>query len=79
MFGKTDRDQLEHAVRLGLVFLTHNRVDFEKLAAFYAEERKEREGIIIATRRNAYELARRIARFLEMHKAGGIRSQVWYI
>ncbi len=79
MLGKTDREQLEHAISLKAVFLTHNRVDFEKLAAQFMEEGKEHFGIVLATRRNVYELARRAARFLEMHKLDHIKNQVWYI
>lgn len=52
MLGKTDREQLEHAIRLKAAFLTHNRVDFEKLAAQFIEEGKEHFGIVLATRRN---------------------------
>jgi hypothetical protein len=54
-------------------------VDFEKLAAQFMEEGKEHFGIVLATRRNVYELARRAARFLEMHKLDHIKKQVWYI
>ncbi len=79
MLGKTDREQLEHATRLKAAFLTHNRVDFEKLAAQFLAEGKEHFGIVLATRRNVYELARRAARFLEMHKPGGVKNGVWYI
>jgi hypothetical protein len=79
MLGKTDREQLEHAIKLSCAFLSHNRVDFEKLAVQLQYTGKEHDGIILATRRNVYELARRIARFLEMHKADGIKNQVWYV
>jgi hypothetical protein len=79
MLGKTDREQLEHAISLKAAFLTHNKVDFEKLAGQFLEERKEHFGVILATRRNVYELARRTARFLEMHKMDGIKNRVWYI
>jgi len=79
MLGKTDRTQLEHAIRLKAAFLTHNRVDFEKLAVQFMEEKKEHFGIVLATRRNVYELSRRAARFLEMHKLDSIKNQVWYI
>ena len=79
MLGKTDREQLEHATDLRAVFLTHNRVDFEKLAARFVDEGKEHFGIVLATRRNIYELARRTARFLEMHKQDGVKNRVWYI
>ncbi len=42
MLGKTDQDQLEHAVELQSAFLTHNRVDFEKLDVQYITSKKEK-------------------------------------
>ena len=79
MLGKTDREQLDHAIELKSIFLTHNRVHVEKLYAKLIEEGKEHYGIIIATRRNVYELARRVSRFLELHTAESIKYQLWYI
>lgn len=79
MLGRSDEEQLRHAGERGHVFLTHNRVHFERLHAQYLQEGKEHCGIIIATRRNVYELARRIARFLERNPASKLRSQVWYV
>jgi len=38
MLGKSDREQLEHAIKLQRVFVTHNRIDFEKLAIQLIEE-----------------------------------------
>lgn len=71
--------QLDHAIELKSTFLTHNRIHFEKLYANLIEEGKEHYGIIIATRRNVYELARRVSRFLELHTTESIRYQLWYI
>ncbi len=79
MLGKTDREQLDHAIELKSIFLTHNRVHVEKLYAKLIEEGKEHYGIIIAARRNVYELARRVSRFLELHTAESIKNQLWYI
>lgn len=79
MLGKTDIEQLNRAIELTSIFLTHNRVDFEKLAAKLIEEGREHYGIIIATRRNVYELTRRISRFLELHPANNTKNQLWYI
>lgn len=79
MLGKTDREQFEYASDLQAVFVTHNRIDFEKLATQYVQETKEHGGIIIATRRNVYELARRIARFLELHRLDNLKNQIWYV
>jgi hypothetical protein len=79
MLGKSDREQLEHAIELKSIFLTHNRVHVEKLYTKLIEEGKEHYDIIIATRRNVYELARRVSRFLELHTAESIKNQLWYI
>ncbi len=79
MIGKGDREQLEHAIKLKCAFLTHNRIHFEQLFNELVKEGKGHFGIIIATRRNVYELARRIANFLESRSAKDIKNQLWYI
>jgi hypothetical protein len=79
MLGKTDQEQLDHSIKLQCAFVTHNRVDFEKLAVQYMEKGKAHYGIILASRRNVYELSRRIARLLEIHKSDSIKSQMWYV
>jgi len=79
MRGKSDQEQLSHAIILQSALLTHNRVDFEKLAVQYIEEGKMHHGIILVTRRNVYELSRRIARFLEIHRSDSSKNQMWYI
>jgi hypothetical protein len=79
MLGKGDRAQLELAIKLRCAFLTHNRIHFEELSMRLNDEGKKHCGIIIATRRNIYELARRVARFLELQTAESIKNQVWYI
>ncbi|MBI3600031.1 MAG: DUF5615 family PIN-like protein [Nitrospinae bacterium] len=79
MLEKEDREQLEHAVKLKSIFLTHNRMHFEQLFNELVKEGKEHYGIITATRRNVYELARRISSFLERHSARDIKNQLWYI
>lgn len=79
MLAKSDREQLEHAIKLHCSFFTHNRVDFENLAKKFLEENIPHSGIILATRRNIYELARRTARFLESQTAETIKNRLWYI
>lgn len=79
MLGKSDEEQLEHAIKLKCTFFTHNRIHFEKLAVMFLEDNKEHYGIIMATRRNVYELARRIARLLELHNTEYINNQLWYV
>lgn len=79
MIGKEDREQLEHAIKLKCTFLTHNRIHFEQLFNELIKEGKEHYGIIISVRRNVYELARRIASFLDRQSAKSIKNQLWYI
>lgn len=79
MLEKEDREQLEHAIKLKSIFLTHNRVHFEQLFKEFIKKGKEHYGIIIAARRNVYEFARRIANFLERRSAKEIKNQLWYI
>lgn len=79
MIKKGDREQVEHAIKLKSIFLTHNRVHFEQLFNELLKEGKEHYGIITATRLNVYELARRISSFLEQHSVKDIKNQIWYI
>ena len=79
MLGKSDKEQLEHAIKLKCTFLTHNRIHFEKLATKFFEDNKEHYGIILANRRNIYEQARRIARLLELHNTEYIKNNLWYV
>jgi predicted nuclease of predicted toxin-antitoxin system len=77
--GCDDAEQLAYAVREGKALLTHNRVDFERLATTYLTEGNEHNGIIIAVRRSPYEVARRVARILDKVTAEEMRNQLRYI
>ncbi len=79
MLSKSDKEQFEHAIKLKCTFLTHNRVHYENLYSEFIKESKEHFGIIIATRKNVYELARRVARLLEFHTPDSIKNQLRYI
>lgn len=48
--GQEDGEQLEYAVRQERALLTHNRVDFEKLALTYFERSQTHYGIVLAVR-----------------------------
>src|SRR5438093_13441353 len=61
----TDADQLAYATSQDLTLVTHNRVDFELLAAKYFSEGLTHAGIIIAVRRPAAELVRRLLKILD--------------
>jgi hypothetical protein len=56
----TDADQLTYATSQNLTLVTHNRVDFELLAAKYFSEGLTHSGIIIAVRRPTTELVQRL-------------------
>jgi predicted nuclease of predicted toxin-antitoxin system len=75
----TDERQLEYAANREFVLLTHNRVDFEKLAARYLQESKPHAGIIIAVRRLPHDLLRRLLTLLNRNAADEFANNVWYV
>ena len=77
--GKTDAEQLEFATSLGRCFLTHNRVDFERLHLQYIEQSKEHCGIIVVPQKNAYEVAQRIGILVNALTADEIKNQLLYV
>jgi hypothetical protein len=79
MLGASDFQQMNHAAEKECVFLTHNRLDFERLCADYINDGKNHYGVILATRRNVYDLARRIARVLSGYTKETIKNQLLYI
>lgn len=79
MLGRMDRDQLLYAASLQRCFLTHNRVDFESLYGELVAEARWHSGIIIASRRNPYALAKDIALLLDTVAADEVENQLLYI
>lgn len=77
--GQDDPDQLEHAVSLSRCVVTHNRLHFEQLHSKYLASDDKHFGIIIATRRNPYEIARRLAVLLNTCTADEFENQLFYI
>lgn len=77
--GATDEEQFTFAATTGLTVLTHNRVDFESIAARYAKEEKHRAGVIIAVRRPAHEVAGRVLAILGRETPDRLIDQVRYI
>lgn len=77
--GLSDAEQLVVATTAQQTLLTHNRVDFEELAAEYFDQGKEHYGIIIAVRRPAQELAQRLLVILNNVTADEMKNQVRYI
>lgn len=78
MLGASDVLQLEYAAKKRAVFITHNRVHFEQLYSDFLSEGREHFGIIAASRRNVYELARRIAKLLTLHGSDSFKNRFFY-
>ena len=77
--AKHDRAQLEFAIESGRVLLTHNRVDFERLAVEFFEQGRAHSGIIIAARRPPVLIASRLLAILGSMTADGMKDQIRYI
>ena len=68
-----------YAVRENKILLTHNRVDFERLAQEYFATERSHNGIIIAVRNSPYEIIRRLLIVLNQVTADEMKNQVRYI
>jgi predicted nuclease of predicted toxin-antitoxin system len=79
MLGESDETQLAYAVSLDRCVLTHNRLDFEQLHATYITQSKRHAGIIIASRRNPHEIARRVSILFDSLTADEIANQLLYV
>jgi len=79
MLGKPDVEQLTFSSSLGRCILTHNRLDFEKLHTNFLNNNQIHAGVLIAKRRNPYEIAERIAVLLDTLTADEIANQLFYI
>ena len=77
--GNSDAEQLEYAASRHKALVTHNRIDFEKLAEYYFRSGQTHHGIIIAVRRRPHELARRLLLILNHATADEMQNQLRYI
>lgn len=77
--GKSDAAQLAFAATRQLAILTHNRADFERLAAEYYTQNQPHAGIIIAVRRTPYEITSRLLKLMNDISAEEMDNQVMYI
>ncbi len=77
--GRSDEAQFAFAVSQEKVLLTHNRVDFEKLAKQYFEQNKTHFGIIVAVRRLPNEMVNRLLQILNQNTADEMINQILYI
>jgi predicted nuclease of predicted toxin-antitoxin system len=76
--GKTDREQLEFAASLGRCFVTHNRVDFERLHLQFIGEGRKHCGIIVVPQKTAYEVALRVGVLVNTLMVDSINNQLLY-
>ena len=77
--AKSDAEQLAYAVERQLALLTHNRVDFEILDQQYRASGLKHYGIIVAVRRPAHEITRRLLKILNHVTADELENQLRYI
>jgi hypothetical protein len=77
--GSTDDEQLAFTASRGMALVTHNRADFERLAALYLTDGKRYMGILIVVRRPPYETARRLVAMLNSYTADELHDSVRYI
>jgi predicted nuclease of predicted toxin-antitoxin system len=77
--GATDVEQLGFASSRQMTLVTHNRVDFERLAHAYHIREESHSGLIIARRQSPYEIARRLIQLLNLVTADEMSGQVRYI
>lgn len=77
--GADDEPQLAFAASQQWTLMTHNRVDFERLAQDYFAAGRTHSGIIIAARRDAQKIARRLLAILNQTTADEMTNQLRYI
>lgn len=76
---KSDSEQLLYCVSLKKTFVTHNRVDFERLIQGYFQLGKIHYGVIIAIRRPPQEIAIRLLKIINYVTADEMVNQVRYV
>lgn len=79
MLSRGDEEQLSFAAAHEWVVVTHNRADFEELAARYFEEGRAHAGIVCAFRRPPREIVARLIRLINEHTADELKNQLVYI
>ena len=75
----SDPEQLAYAVSQERTLLTHNRGDFEALAATYREEGRKHYGVIITAQRPAREVMRKLLPLLDRLTADEVEDQLLYV
>jgi len=77
--GANDATQLAHAAGKQMAVLTHNRHHFERLFEEYASSGRSHSGIIVAFRRPAREIVRRLIVILNNITADEMDNQLRYV
>ena len=77
--GADDETQLSFSAISGRIILTHNRIDFERLAIEYFEAGGNHSGIIIAVRRLPREMVIRVLSTLSGLAPSDMVNQIRYI
>jgi predicted nuclease of predicted toxin-antitoxin system len=77
--GASDSEQLQWATEQGCAILTHDRIDFEELAAEYFASGRNHCGIIILADNSPQEIARRMLIILNDFTADEMKNQIIYI
>ena len=77
--GASDSEQLKYANEQGYAILTHDRFDFEDLAAEYFATGKNHCGIVILADNSPQEIARRMIAVLNDFTADEMKNQIIYI
>ena len=79
MLGASDERQMAYAASHEMAIVTHNRADFEELARQYLAAGNSHAGIIIAVRRPAHDIARRLLALMDQVAADEMIDQLRYI
>ncbi len=77
--GVSDDRQLEFSTAEGRVLLSHNRVDFKRLAIQYFERQTSHAGLILAVRRLPTDMVLRTLTILNNMDAEEIVDEIRYI
>lgn len=79
LLGRSDDEQLAFSAEADRAFLTHNRVDFERLHRDRLVAGRLHAGIFVARRRQPQEIAARVGRLLARLNPADLKSQLFYL
>lgn len=75
----SDREQASFAIQQQRAILTHNKRDYIPFAAEYYWAGEEHYGILVIDQLPRGELLRRVEIFLQEHRPGKLKNQVWFL